>query len=272
MADPNSDRWTLAFRVGRWGVLSAISLPYLLLIVVSAGIGWGFPQLVPTRIDGAPWRWFLTDRDGLLRAMGVSALIAITVAAIGTVGGLLIGRAVRRSRSQLPQLLVYLPFVISPVVAGICLYDLLVRCNLAGTVWGVILTQSVFALSIAGVVLSEPWSPRSDRLELLVRNFGGGRWQVFRHAIWPRMSGLLAVCFVQTALFSWLDYGLASVIGGGHVRTLTVQLFHYLREANVNQAAQAGLVLLTPTVLGVAGTWVFGQWYLREPSSTETST
>lgn len=272
MADHNSPPSTLGFRAGRWGLLGASSLPYLLLILVSAGRGWGFPRLVPAQIDGSPWRWFLTDRDGLLRAMGVSTLIALVVASIGTTGGLLIGRAVRRSQSQLPQLLVYLPFVISPVVAGICLYDLLVRCDLAGTVWGVILSQSVFALSIAGVILSEPWSPRTDRLELLVRNFGGGHWQVFRHAIWPRLSGLLAVSFVQTALFSWLDYGLASVIGGGHVRTLTVLLFHYLREANVNQAAQAGLVLLAPTVLGVAATWGFGQWFLREPFSKEAST
>ena len=63
---------------------------------------------------------------------------------------------------------------------------------------------------------------------------------------------MIIVCFVQAALFSWLDYGLVSVIGGGRVRTMTVMLFGFLREANVNQAAQSAIVLLLPTVAGFA--------------------
>ena len=37
--------------------------------------------------------------------------------------------------------------------------------------------------------------------------------------------------------------GLATVAGGGQVPTLTLQVFAYLREANVNQAAAAALLL-----------------------------
>jgi ABC-type Fe3+ transport system permease subunit len=57
---------------------------------------------------------------------------------------------------------------------------------------------------------------------------------------------------VQTGLFSWLDYGLVSMIGGGHVSTLTLRLFALIREASIHQAALASLLLTLPSLLAVA--------------------
>ena len=73
----------------------------------------------------------------------------------------------------------------------------------------------------------------------------------------PQCSGLIAVCFLQTCLYSWLDYGLVSVIGGGNVQTLTTRMFGYIREASVNQAAQSAIVLLTPAIAGFVVTAAF---------------
>ena len=228
----------------------AIVSPYLLLILISLGQGWAFPTLTPERVDLSPWLRFLSDRDRLGGALVTSLGMSLVVGAMGTFGGLWVGRAVRHSAGQLPRFAVYLPFVLSPVIVGTSLYDLMVRLGLASTLLGTVLVQLVFATSLTGVYFSEFWSPRIDRLEQLVKSLAGGRWAVMRHALWPSLSRVIAVCFVQAALFSWLDYGLVSVIGGGRVRTVTVALFGFLREANVNQAAQAALVLLLPTVAG----------------------
>lgn len=229
-------------------------VPYGLLVLLSLGSGWSFPHLLPDRLDGAPWRHFIADRNAMLHAVAMSAVMSLAVATLSTIGGILVGRALRRVRSDLWRFLACLPFVVSPVVVGVCLYDLLIRMRLAGTVGGVILLQTVFALGFASMLFSEMWTPRTDRFEQLVRTLGGNTAAVWRHAILPQISGLIAICFVQTALYSWLDYGLVSVIGGGHVSTVTTKLFGYLREASVNQAAQAGLVLLAPTLLAFAVT------------------
>lgn len=228
----------------------AIISPYLLLVLISLGQGWSFPVLKPERVDLSPWLRFLADRDRLGEALATSLGMSLIVGAVGTFCGLWVGRAVRHSASRLPRFAVYLPFVLSPVIVGISLYDLMVRLNLASTFLGTVLVQLMFATSLTGVYFSEFWSPKVDRLEQLVKSLGGGRWAVMRHALWPSLSRVIAVCFVQAALFSWLDYGLVSVIGGGRVRTMTVSLFGFLREANVNQAAQAAIVLLLPTVAG----------------------
>lgn len=231
-------------------LLLVVMLPYGLLLLISTGQGWSFPALKPQRMDFSPWHRFLADRDRMGEAFVTSLMMSLIVGAVGTFCGLWVGRAVRRSNSSLPRYVAYLPFVLSPVVVGVSLYDLMVRLNLSSTFLGAVLIQLIFATSLAGVYVSELWCPRIDRLEHLVKSLGGGRWAVIRHAIWPSFSRILAVCFIQTALFSWIDYGLVSVIGGGRVRTMTVTLFGFLREANINQAAQAALVLLVPSVAG----------------------
>ena len=242
------------FRRVRVAAFTATALlmlfPFGLLILISLGSGWSFPRLLPDRLDYAPWKHVFSDRDQMLVAMRTSVLMSLTVATFSVTGGLFIGRTIRRTRSSLAEFLVYLPFVISPVVVGICLYDLLIRMQLIGNILGVILLQTVFALSFSSVFFSELWSPRSERLEQLVRNLGGSHWDVWRHAVFPQISGLILVCFVQTALYSWLDYGIVSMIGGGSVSSVTTRLFGYIREASVNQAAQSSLILLAPALLG----------------------
>lgn len=225
--------------------------PYLLLLLLALGTGWTFPHLLPDRIDLGPIRRLLSERDGLLRAIGTSLVLSLTVGVIATLGGLLIGRSVRKAGSGALRFLMYVPFIVSPVVIGVCLYDLFVRLRLSGTIVGVGLAQSIVAMSFAAVFFSESWTERTDRRELLVRQLGGGCGAVWRHAVLPHLSGLILVCFVQAALYSWIDYGLASILGGGHVPTVTIRLFACIREASVNQAAVSSLVLLAPPLTGI---------------------
>jgi putative spermidine/putrescine transport system permease protein len=174
--------------------------------------------------------------------------MSLLVSIPATAAGLVAGRALRRSGSSAWLFIAYLPFVLSPVVVGICLYDLLVRLGWASTLPGVIGVQFIFAFAFATVFFCEMWNPNIEKAEWLVATLGGGRWATWRHAIIPKAAGLIAVCWMQCALFSWLDYGLVSVIGGGNVRSLTLMLFAYIREASVNQAAQSGVILMIPPV------------------------
>lgn len=253
-----------------WGMLLLVGLPYALLILMSLGSGWTFPQLVPDQINLLPWKRFLSAREGMLSAVLTSASMSLIVGTASTLGGLIIGRTVHFSAHGIWRFMVYLPFVISPIVIAICLYDLLIRLNLAGTFTGVILVQTLFALAFAAVFFSEMWNPRIDRLELLVKNLGGNRWQVWRHAILPQIAGLILICFIQTALFAWLDYGLVSVVGGGHVASVTTRLFSYIREANVNQAAQSSLVLLGPALAGVCCVILLFSLRMKKDALVET--
>jgi len=238
-------------------VVAAIALaalgPPSLLFLLSMGAGWTFPCLAPDRIDWSPWKELLAGSGAFARALATSLCAALPVGLCATVLGLAASRSLRRrANPQLGLAVAYLPFVLSPVVVGVCLYALLIRLGLAGSMAGVALAQCLFATAFATVFFSEFWDPRATEAEQLVATLGGGELAIWRHAILPRAGGLILVCFFQTFLFSWLDYGLALFIGGGRVPTLTLLLFAYIREGSVNMAALSALLLLIPALLGVA--------------------
>jgi putative spermidine/putrescine transport system permease protein len=253
------DESTVASRWTSRLVTISIVGTLLFLLVLSLGSGWTFPRLLPDRIDAGPWRQGLADRGGLMRSVVTSICLSLTTAVVSTGIGFLLARCLRHASSLVMLYLLYVPFVISPVIAGICLYDLAIRLHLAGTFSGVLLTQCLFATSFATICFRSTFGNRIEKLENLVRTLGGGRLTVWRHAVWPQMRGMVGVCLIQTAMYSWLDYGLVSVIGGGRIVPLTLRLFAYIREASTNQAAMASILLMLPAIAGLLWAIVSGR-------------
>ncbi len=268
MSSSASKQPSLAIRLIIAAAAAGIVMSYGLLLILSLGSGWTFPNLLPDRMNFVPWRAFASDRDVLIKALLTSTGLSLIVGGLGTFMGLVIGRTVRRWNSETVRFLIYLPFVVAPVIAAICLYDLLIRLRVAGTPAGVIFSQCIFATSFAAVYFSELWTRKTDRLEDLVWSLGGSTFAVWRHVVIPEGSGLIVVCFLQACLYSWLDYGLVSVIGGGNVQSLTLRMFGYIREASVNQAAQAALILLLPALAGSIVTAVY--YFLRRAEDSQS--
>jgi putative spermidine/putrescine transport system permease protein len=230
-------------------ILVLIFLPYASLLILSSGSGWSFPRLLPDRIDFAPWRTAWSGRYPLLMASLNTVVMSIVISLASTSLGLISGRALKRQESMLWLFVVYLPFVLSPVIVGTVLYDIESRLGIVSSILGVLIAQFMFAYAFATVFFYELWDSRIQRLEQLVQTLGGDSRTVWRHAILPSASGLIAVCLIQTSIFVWLDYGLVSALGGGNVPTVTLLLFSYLREASINQASQAAIFLLVGSVL-----------------------
>lgn len=226
-----------------------ILLPYTSLLILSAGSGWSFPRLLPDRMDFAPWKNVWNGRHSLLLASVNTVVMSLVISLASTTLGLISGRALRQQCSLFWLFVAYLPFVLSPAIVGTVLYDLESRIGIASSALGVLIAQFMFAYAFATVFFYEMWDSRIQRLEQLVQTLGGDSRAVWRHAILPSASGLIAVCLIQTSIFVWLDYGLVSSLGGGNVPTVTLLLFSYLREASINQASQAAIVLLIGSVL-----------------------
>ncbi len=86
-------------------------------------------------------------------------------------------------------------------------------------------------------------------MEQLVQTLGGNRWQSYRRVLLPMAQGLLLVCFFQTFLISWFEYGLTTLIGVGKVQTLTLKVFQYINEANFYNAALSSSLLVLPPII-----------------------
>ena len=259
--------------VGGWALVLLVGLglvfvlPWFVLLWLSVGSGWEWPRLWPQRVDGVAWQRAFSGSH--LRALLQGAGLSLAVSLSSTAGGLLISRSFSYREGGRLRRLFFVPLLVSPVVAAGCLFDLLARLELAGTWVGVFLVQCVFGTAFAAVFLGGARVSGAERREQLVRALGGTSWAVWRHVVLPDVWRLLPLCLFQSALISWLDYGLTTVIGGGRVQTLMMRLFSQIREGSVAQAAASALLLSLPLLVVVlvlqfregvrvrkSGTWV----------------
>jgi len=239
-----------SFPVARILVTCLCVLPLAVLAALSFAGAWPFPDVVPSRWTASRWLDVLAGQGGLAASFGVSVLISASVALLSTVLGFITSKHVAyHPRRRLLLFLAYVPFALSPVILGVCLLYVAIQAGLSGTVGGVILAQTIFAYGFAIVLFQGLWSPRMRAFEDLVRTLGGSTWQLYARVLVPLAREMLLLCFFQTFLISWFQYGLTVLVGGGQVKTLTLKVYDYVGEANVFYAALASCLLIIPPAL-----------------------
>lgn len=238
-------------RLGIAALVAALCLvPFAYLAVLSMSTEWAFPALWPETLTLDLWATVLGGPNALVASLVLSLVISTTVAVGSTAAGYLTGKfiAYHPQRKRL-LVLAYVPFAMSPVILGVCLMYLYLRADLTGSVLGVILAQSMFAYGYAIVFFSAFWNARLKALEDLVATLGGTSWDAYRRVLLPMSKEPLLICFFQTFLISWFQYGLTLLIGSGKVQTLPLKVYDYVTEANMYYAALASCLLVLPPAL-----------------------
>ena len=221
--------------------------PVAYLVLLSVAHGWEFPRLLPAALTLATWRRALGPVENLARSLLLSVAIALLVAALSTAVGAWASRLFAGHRHRGAWVLAaHAPFALSPVILGTCLLFLFLRLGLAGTVAGVVAGQFVFCFGYAVILLVGFWNARLAALQDLARTLGAGHAQVFLRVVFPLLRPALAVCFFQTFLLSWFDYGLAAVLGAGKIPVLTLRVYEYLGAGDVRLAAVCATLLVAP--------------------------
>ena len=231
------------------GCIVAVSalLPLIYLALLTVADRWQAPRLLPEGLRLDRLSNVLSSSTGLLESLLLSLFIGGLVAAGSTALGFVTSRQLAYTRRlRLWLLLAYLPFAISPVVLATCLLFVFIKVHLSGTLLGVILAQIMLAYGFATILLLGLWNPHKQGLEQVARTLGANPRQVWMQVLIPASLPLLRVCFFQTFLISWAQYGLTALIGSGKVRTLPLRVFDYAMEADPAYAAVAGLLLIVP--------------------------
>jgi putative spermidine/putrescine transport system permease protein len=224
---------------------SIFVFPLGYLAVLSVAREWSFPHLLPPRLDLTLWRNVVTP--AIAASLGASTVIALTVAVLSTVAGFITSRSIAyHPRRSLLVLFAYAPFSMSPVILGTCLLFLFIKLGLDGSALGIVLGQFIFCYGYAVILFLGFWNARIRALEELVFTLGGSRRQAFTRMLMPVAREMLLVCFFQTFLLSWFDYGLALVIGSGKIQTLTMKVYEYVSSGNFYLAAICSLLLIVP--------------------------
>lgn len=234
-----------------WVLTATFLFPVAFLLMLSVSATWIFPEVLPDSLTFQRWISLAGANSDLFASLLLSLGIAFSVATLSTFGGFYTSKylAYHHKRGFWIRLS-YFPFVLSPVIYAALLYFYFIRAGLSGNAFGVILGQLLIAYPYSVILFSGFWSNRIQNMEQLVQTLGGNRWQTYRRVFLPMAQGLLLVCFFQTFLISWFEYGLTTLIGVGKIQTLTLKVFQYINEANFyNAAVSSSLLVLPPIIL-----------------------
>ncbi|MBK8191717.1 MAG: ABC transporter permease subunit [Lewinellaceae bacterium] len=238
-------------RIVLWVLLTLFCLPFAYLPALSLASGWRFPGLLPSGWTAGHWTDLGGGGDDWAENALRSLALATATGLLATGAGFLTARHLSgHPKRQLWLALAYLPFAFSPVIYAHCLKFFFNVSDLSGTFAGVLLAQFILTYPFAILLFFNHFDHSLRAMEDLTYTLGGSTRAAFWRVLVPVSRPALLICFFQTFLISWFEYGLTSVIGLGQVRTLTIAVYQYIGEANQYVAALAScLVCLPPLVL-----------------------
>ena len=78
-----------------------------------------------------------------------------------------------------------------------------------------------------------------------------GRWRAFWHVVLPQVRGGIAVTTVFVFLNAWNEFMFAVLLGGNHVRPVTVAMFNFISVEQTQWAklAAGAMVAMAPVIL-----------------------
>ncbi|AWM35326.1 ABC transporter permease [Hymenobacter nivis] len=231
------------------GLVVLFALPFGLLALLAVAPAWRFPAVLPAVYSLRALRDLLAADNELLAGLGRSVLLASVVAVTATASGFWLARAITRAaRPGRWEALSYLPYALPPVLLAVLIQPFIIRLHLSGSLGGV-LGLLLIAVPFATLLLRSFWTRQATEYEQLARTLGCTPRQALWQVLLPLAGPLLRTALFQTFLLAWFDFGLTNLLSVGKVRTLTVQVFAYVGEANAQLAAVASLLLLLPPVL-----------------------
>ncbi|MEA1786429.1 ABC transporter permease subunit [Arenibacter sp. GZD96] len=230
--------------------IGLILFPFVYMVFLSLLSDWRFPDLKPTYFGLKNWHMVLGSEVGLLQSFLSSVLISLSVAVAATSMGFLISKAVfYHPKKRILTLFAYFPYILAPVVFAACLSYFFLKLGLFGNMAGVILAQFSIAFPYALLFFSSFWNTTIKNYEDLATTLGSNPCQRLTKVVLPLAKGLLLICFFQTFLVSWFEFGLTSIIGIGKVQTLTIKVFLFIKEANYHYGALSCCLLIFPPVV-----------------------
>jgi sulfate/thiosulfate transport system permease protein len=230
----------------------------VLLVVAYAGILLIAPITAivqQTFVDGIqPVLDNITAPDAQ-EALRLTAVIALSTAAINTVMGILVAWVLVRYRfpgRRFIDGLVDLPFVMSPVIVG---YVVIVLFGREGWFEGLSIAFTPNAMLLVTIFVSLPFVVRevmpvlramSPEQEEAAYTLGASRLLTFRRIVFPTIRPAVVYGLVLTLARALGEFGAAAVAGGGvqgHTENATIYIFRSIHDRNDTGAYSMAILL-----------------------------
>lgn len=196
---------------------------FSIVTVDRAGIHWATASL--------GWYGKLLDNQSILEALrttamvggaavGLAAVLAVVLALYVEWEGALFRRAV--------ELVVYLPFLLPPIVTGLSLLIFFAGTGIDRGFVTIIIGHTVFVLAVMFRLVQTRLQSLARSLVEASADLGASRWQTLRYVLWPQLRSAVATGAILAFTLSF-DETLISVFLAGDATTLPLRLWAMIR-------------------------------------------
>lgn len=226
-------------------VLLFLVLPTFIVVPISFSSS-RYLEFPPPGFSLQWYRAFLSDSDwlnSLFLSLRVGVLTMISATFLGTLASVTIAR----SESKWAQHLYYLmamPIVVPLIVIAVVVYGFFIRMNLQGTLLGLVIAHTIFAIPFVVTTVLSSLRGYDMRIEQAAISLGAHPVKAFLKVTVPVISPAL----VSGALFAFIasfDELIISIfVSGTFAKTLPVRLWESIRlEMDPTLAAIASVLI-----------------------------
>ena len=215
--------------------LLCIFLPMALVLIWSVTGRWPWPLLLPESYTLRTVKELFFGSASLPKLLGSSISLALTVAVLGTVIGILTARATELYRFR-GKALVYMgsffPLLVPGTVFAMGIQITLIRLGLSDTIAGVIIVHLIAAVPYCITIMTDVTAAVGDKYEQQAMVLGAGPLRSFFEVTLPGLLPGILSSMSMGFILSYSQYFTTLMVGGGRVKTIALVLVPYIQSGD----------------------------------------
>lgn len=215
--------------------LICIFLPFGVVMLWSVTERWPWPALLPESWSLRTVRELLFGSARLPEILLSSMILALTVAFLGTVVGILTARATELYRFPGKKLIpaaAFLPLLVPGTVFAMGIQITLIRIGLSDTVTGVVLVHLIAAMPYCITIMTDVTRAVGEKLEEQAMVLGAGPFRAFFQVTLPELMPGILSSMSMGFILSYSQYFTTLMVGGGRVKTMALVLVPYIQSGD----------------------------------------
>ena len=215
--------------------LFCIFLPMLLVLVWSITERWPWPLLLPKSYSLRTVHELLFGSAKLPKILFSSISLGLTVAALGTIIGIMTARATELYTfpgKRLVHMTSFLPLLVPGTVFAMGIQITLIKLGLSDTLLGVIIVHLIMAVPYCITIMMDVTRAVGNKLEEQAMVLGADPWKSFFLVTLPSLLPGILSSMSMGFVLSYSQYFTTLMVGGGRVKTIALVLVPYIQSGD----------------------------------------
>lgn len=212
-----------------------IFLPMAVVLLWSVTERWPWPGLLPESYSLRTVKELLFGSAKLPDILFSSISLAMTVAVLGTVVGIMTARATELyvfPGKKLIQMASFLPLLVPGTVFAMGIQITLIRLGLSDTLTGVIIIHLIVAVPYCITIMMDVTRAVGIKLEEQAMVLGAGPFRAFFLVTLPQLLPGILSSMSMGFILSYSQYFTTLMVGGGRVKTIALVLVPYIQSGD----------------------------------------